>query len=209
MFNEVIAKEMIRLLPPTLDRELVPPPWDELALPGGYAFPRDYRWFIETYGYGAVNDYLHILSLTPWSPRGGEVDALQNFLYWSQSIDSCGPEHNGPGACDINWQGKLLSFAADDPGGLLLCWGKGDGGNLYYWARETGDPDTWPVMVHAHNSGAWFRLEGGFIECLLAVMRETFPRPGEPINPEEEWEYARAQPVWECEGDWSGPVAWP
>lgn len=178
-------------------------------MPSGHAFPRDYQWFIETYGYGTINDYLHVLSFSNWSAKGEDVDAVQKLLYWSRNIDSCGREHNDPESCDINWRGRRLSFAADDPDGLLFCWGKEDGGSLHYWAREDADPDAWPVMTFWRPSATWFRFEGGFVECLLAMMRETYPHPGMPINPEEEWEHARTQPVWECAGDWNGPLSWP
>jgi hypothetical protein len=208
MFNQAIADEMVRLLPPP-DRSIAPPPWDELAMPGGHSFPRDYRWFMETYGAGAINDYIHVLPLTPWSPGGRDLDAVKEYLSWSQTIDSCSSEHNDPDGCDINWRGEFLTFAADDPGGLLLCWGKEDGGNLHYWAREADDPDTWPIMTFSRPDAEWLRFEGGFVECLLAVMRETYPYPGEPVNPEEEWDHARARPVWGYEGDWNGPVDWP
>jgi hypothetical protein len=33
----------------------------------------------------------------------------------SGSIDSCGPEHNEPPYCDINGNGRLLTFAGDAP----------------------------------------------------------------------------------------------
>jgi len=175
-------------------------------MPGGHAFPSDYRWFMEHYGYGTVNDYLHVLALTPWSPRGKDTDPVDELLHWSQNIDSCAGERHAPDSCDITWHGTQLSFAADQPDGLLLCWGKDDGGNLHYWARNSGSPDEWPIMTYWRPTAAWFRFDGGFVEFLLSRMRETFPYPGEPINPDGEWEHVRARPVWSCEGDWTGPA---
>ena len=198
------SAEVSRLLPTHGGDVVSPPPWAESAASVGFSYPADYCWFIETYGGGAINDYLRVWCPTSWNPRGDARDGFQRMTAESRSIDSCGPEHNDPPYCDINWNGQLLTFAGDTPDGLLLQWGQDDAGNQYYWSRETGDPDAWPVMVHGRNSGKWYRHEGSFLTCLLAVMREEFPFPGQPLNPEEEWEHARTQPVWEFEGDWRG-----
>jgi hypothetical protein len=205
MFGDDVKARMLRTLARP-ERAIVSPPWETAREAVGFEFPEDFRWFISTYGSGTVNDYLGVFPVSSPYAKSARTSGFEKLLGWSRSIDSCGGDgrHSDPPYCDVNWNGRILTFAADSPDGLLLQWGQDDGGNMCYWARETADSDTWPVMVHKHNAGMWFRFEGGFVECLLAMMEETFPIPGRPINPERRWEHARAQPVWKCEGDWNG-----
>lgn len=188
------------------DRELATPPWETARDAVGFDFPEDYRWFITEYGYGMINNYLHIVEVSsPYSKRF-RASGFEAIVAGSVNIDSCGgDEHWDPPYCDAYWNGRILTFAADSPDGLLLQWGQ-DGGNMYYWAREAEDSDVWPVMMHSHNANEWFRFDGCFVECLLAMMGEEFPFPGEPINPGAAWAHARVQPVWRCRGDWNGPI---
>jgi hypothetical protein len=204
MFGEEVRAQMRTILARP-ERSLASPPWESAREAVGFDFPHDYRWFISEYGFGTVNDYLHILTVSSTYTKRERVGGFERLVAESRSIDSCGGDgHFDAPYCDVNWNGRILTFAADSPDGLLLQWGQDDGGDMYYWARETADADAWPVMVHRHNAGKWFRFDGCFVECMLAMMHETFPYPGEAINPEEEWAHTRAHPVWECDGDWDG-----
>ena len=81
MFDQAVMRELMHLLPAP-GRDIASPPWTELSLPGGSAFPSGYRWFIEAYGYGSINDYLHVLALSRWSPKGEDTDAVKKMLHW-------------------------------------------------------------------------------------------------------------------------------
>lgn len=206
MFDDDTRARMRRALARP-DRELATPPWENARAEVGFDFPADFRWFITEYGCGAVNDYLQIRAVSATYDNSVRASGFEKLVAETWNIDSCdGDEHWDPPECDAYFDGRILTFAADSPDALLLQWGQDDGGNMYYWLRETEDSNAWPVMMHRHNANTWARFEGGFVECLLARMEETFPYLGRPINPEEAWAHTRANPVWKCRGDWNGPI---
>ena len=185
----VLDELLLLMNPGSLD--VTSPPWGLAIAEVGFEFPDDFKSFVRAYGFGAINDYLSLIPIYI-SP----VDLYSGFSGFVKRTEEIDLGSSG----DNIWNGDRLRFYPD-PGGLVL-WATDEAGNCYYWSRESGDPNAWPVMVWLRASAEWYRYDGGMVSCLLAILREEFPWGGFVLNPDSGWQHARTSPIWEFYGDW-------
>jgi len=182
--------ELILLMEP-VSSDITSPPWGRAIAEVGFEFPDDYKAFVRIYGFGSIDDYLNLVPI-----YSRPVDLYSGFSGFVRRAEEIDLKSSG----DDVWNGERLEFYPN-PGGLVL-WATDEAGNCYYWSREGGHPNAWPVMLWVRASAEWHRHDGGMVSCLVAILREEFPWDGFVLNPEPDWEHARTSPVWEFYGDW-------
>jgi hypothetical protein len=183
--------DLVSLMPPSVSGSPQTPPWHRSSSEIAIEFPDDFKEFVRAYGFGSINDYLHLVPI--YSEPADLYSGFRGFVKRTLDIGANSPDG------DLGDSGPSL-YPAD--GGLVL-WATDDGGDLYFWLREGANSNLWPVMVWLRGSAEWRRFDDGMAACLLAILREEFPWPGSVLNPEPEWEHARTNPLWEYFCDWS------
>lgn len=178
---------LARLLAPPQESVAVPP-WEEAKAECGFAFPTDYREFVNRFGGGTIHagpQECPVFVLAPCSVprRPGGSSGFKALVEESAGLDL---------NCEENcWDGPAYPDLPA-PGGLL-AWGWNHEGDVYYWSTEEPDPDQWPVVMLARQPAVVLPFEGGMVEFLLAVYN------GEHFA--SQW---MADPVlrWTTESDW-------
>ncbi|MFK0159035.1 hypothetical protein ACIQVK_44075 [Streptomyces sp. NPDC090493] len=124
--------------------------------------PRDFRDFVDTYGYGSLDD---ILSLFPPGKRGQEIpDPAMTAL---SSVA----------------EGELRTFQGTvrvppwPAEGALLSWGTTPVGYDLFWCRRGSDPDLWPVVVVGCRSGTALELPCTMAEFVVRMLGDPIDRP--------------------------------
>lgn len=121
----------------------------------GTDLPPDYVDFVQTYGHGAIDDWLFVL--TPgWESRDGDI--CREVEYTKMVIDA----HREAGL-------PTPYQAYPDPGGLI-GWGNTANGDVCCWKTGDADPSKWPVVVADSERVTWDRFEGTMTEFLVAVL---------------------------------------
>lgn len=182
--------DLVNLMPTAAPGELQAPPWGLSLVEVGIEFPDDYKAFVGVYGFGSINDYLHVIPM--YEAPADLYAGFPGFLKHTVEV--------GANVADEDLGEPSMCFYPSD-GGLVL-WASDDGGNLYFWLRDGADPNLWPIVIWLRGPVEWHRFNGGMTACLLAILREEDPWPGFVLNPEPDWEHARTSPVWDYLCDW-------
>jgi len=137
-----------RLMPPTADSD-TQADWTQLGESWGMAFPSDYRWLIETYGAGEVQNYLSILSPEPRKTKpsrdGMIAETVNAEAAWTREPKA--PELVGahPELSDLSlWGRRTAKYLNKREYMRLLRQG------LDPW---TGEPDPYAGMFGDWNNG--------------------------------------------------------
>ena len=156
-----------RLMPPTADSD-TQADWTQLGESWGMAFPSDYRWLIETYGAGEVQNYLSILSPEPRKTK---------------------PSRDGMIAETVNaeaaWAREPKAPELDGAHPELIAWGVDASADIVCWDASGDDPDKWPVLAWSRDERLWSRYECGVAEFIVRVLRADFP--GCPLSDLSLW----------------------
>lgn len=155
---------------------VLPPPPSPVEAPGahdwavaeealGLRLPTDYRAFVDAFGSGTVDGFIHVLNPAAAHAGGRLGSAVAEILGIQREIrqtsDSPFPIHPEPGG--------------------LLPWARTDNGNNLYWLTEPADdPDRWPILVDEARGPGWFRHEGPMTAFLAdaltgAIRVSVFP----------------------------------
>ncbi len=155
----MVGMETLReLMPPTAASDTVAD-WERLSESWGKEFPVDYRQFIDTYGAGAIQEFLEIQKPepkedVPESSTGGMLHETANAEYaWAEMRKS--PE---------------LGRATPE----LIAWGADASADILCWDASGEDPERWPVLVYNRAEGLWRRYDVGMAEFLVRVLRAQF-----------------------------------
>jgi len=159
--------------------QLAPPPaapvktgnsndWDAVEQNLGSKFPRDYKWFIGTYGGCAFFDFLQVLS-----PFGERISLIERHRQRAEAIGAL--------------QEQFPVFPKE--GGLLLCAGDENGNSLFWMTK--GAPDSWELVYYADDYLEFVHYPIGLVEFLAGfvageysphfITGVPFRNRGEPI----------------------------
>lgn len=186
-------------------RELLPPPaeptagtpWAQGEPELGFAFPQDYRDFVDCYGGGQVNGALGVLipSLRPFWP-GGRSGFAGFAQFAAEQIGSAFPDLGGDASAPDPYleQYRNPHPFYPEPGGLLI-WGRGYDGDHCFWLTEDEDPNRWPIVVFFRNLNApqWRRFDGGMAQFLLSVVDGTYEHADLLVGPTRPACWTRAE----------------
>ncbi|MFI9340798.1 SMI1/KNR4 family protein [Streptomyces sp. NPDC052773] len=129
-------------------------PWEELEASWGAPFPSDYRAFMETYGPGAIEDYLEILQPATW-------DAQRTGSGMSPGTK------NARKGWDLE---PTKAFSVVSPP-VLIAWGVDASADVLCWDASGPVPDEWPVLVWKRGAHEWRRYECGMVEFLRRTLQ--------------------------------------
>ena len=152
--------------------ELLPPPeagverrsWEWTQAAFGTVLPRDFRDFVDTYGYGSLDGLLGV------RPPGGRGRAVE---------DPAVREPSPVAEQELRTFHGPVRFPPWPAEGALLSWGTTSVGYDLFWRRQGDDPDTWPVMVVGYRSGTALELPCGMAEFLVLMLGDPLDRPSD------------------------------
>ncbi|MEU6311961.1 hypothetical protein [Streptomyces sp. NPDC047014] len=135
--------------------------WDAAERHLGISLPTDYKAFLDLYGPGAFDGFLHMDR-----PVDGTADELERL--WPSAGGKCGLHLTDPGRYPFPFH--------PDPGGLIE-WGGVEGGPVYYFLPEEPDPADWRVVVETED-GDWHEAPGPVTEFLLTLAQGSHSPTG-------------------------------
>lgn len=100
-----------------------PEEWDAVEASLGWRFPRDYKSFISTYGFGVIDEIVWI-----FSPFVNSASSLQSRL----------AEHREAHAVVVEYE--------YEPEGLVP-WASNTYRGMCYWETDNPDPDAWTIYA--------------------------------------------------------------
>ena len=129
--------------------------WGELEDKIGIAFPEDYKMFIDSYGEGAINDFLWILS--PFSANVN-LNSVEKFKVMMEAYDSMKKEFP---------EDFLFEFYNGKSG--LFPWGITDNGDELFWNFKD---DTIEIIVYASRYTEYIIYAMGMEEFLCKLLNK-------------------------------------
>ncbi|MFC4856931.1 SMI1/KNR4 family protein [Actinophytocola glycyrrhizae] len=141
--------------------------WDEIEHSLGLRLPDDYKELVGKFPPGHFQGFLHVI-------RPGDVgEASSEYLgYYSHRLDD------------------MRTWRADEPdrfpypifpeSGGLIPWGVTTQGDLFFWATDLTDPNSWPVVVTDYEFSNWKKVSKGLASFLRDVVTGRFD--GQPYG---------------------------
>jgi hypothetical protein len=165
------------LLPPPAC-EVTAPPWQAAEVELGFAFPADFRAFVERYGTGEItrparnNPNVGVTAIEVHAiSRDASWGRAPGFRGFGEMLDSVHRTFSGAPAEDFS--GVVYGFHPD-PGGMV-SWGTNEAGDEFFWLPTGSDSDQWPVVMWARGPVEAYRFEGGMVKFLLALFDGDHP----------------------------------
>jgi hypothetical protein len=161
--------ELLRIVPPPVGVE-IHVDWAEVEEALGVALPDDYKWLVERYGPGSLDDFLHIFQ--PESPFS-MTRLLESSERAAEILDQA------------RERGGNIPYETDE----LLAVAATDNRDTIYWVtRPEDEPNSWTTTANGARNMKWPHFEGGLVEFLAAVMSgahrvDVFPQvfPRKPV----------------------------
>ena len=158
-----MVSRLTELLPPP-EAGVEPQSWDRIQAVFGTVPPRDFRDFVDTYGYGSLDG---LLGVRPPGGLGREVE------------DPAVREPSPVAEQELRTFHGPVRFPPWPAEGALLSWGTTPVGYDLFWRRQGDDPDSWPVVVAAYRSGTALQLPYGMAEFLVLMLGDPLDRPAD------------------------------
>ena len=164
------SDELTRIVPPLDNGKTPSVDWAAFEESLGTRLPEDYKWLVDTYGYGKFDDFLCILQ--PESPSK-----------YTRLKDSASASAEMLAKVDAH---ESIPYPVDD----LIPVAKTDNGDTIYWISSPREnPDAWVVVGNGARNQKWPRHDGGIVEFLAAVLSrriyfDIFPQDFPSDNPE-------------------------
>ena len=146
-----MVSRLAELLPPPLT-PVEPRSWEEVQAGPEAVLPRDFRDFVDTYGYGVLDDVLSVLPV-----RGLPAEAEGEFRTFR----------------------GVVRFPAWPADGALLGWGTTPVGHDLFWRRSGDDPDAWPVVVVERRAGTAVEPGCCMAEFVVRMLGDRLDRPAD------------------------------
>lgn len=148
--------DIVRVMPPPTSTFEAPgkDEWIALEARFGFAFPEDFKDFIQIYGSGNVANFLWVFN--PFSKNKNlnlieQTKEQMDVLVELQSFGEIVPYRLFPEA------GGILPFAVTDNGDVL------------YW-KTCGEPNYWPVVINEARSPEWESFDMPMTKFLLEIL---------------------------------------
>ncbi|WP_202197548.1 SMI1/KNR4 family protein [Streptomyces spororaveus] len=145
--------------------------WEASEQHLGVTLPADYKAFMDVYGPGTLDGYLHLNRPT------GLMTPAELEIFWSLE----GWRDARRGAED------LYPFPFHpDPGGLIP-WGHDEHSSEYYFLASDPDPGSWEIVVGS-ECAEWYRTSGSFTDFLMRCFEglgraRSWTAPGPDVTP--------------------------
>lgn len=152
---------LLALLPPPAAPVRAVPDggWPEVERRLGAALPGDYKWFVELYGCGRIDDFLVVYC--PLAPTRF-LDLVHHALDDPEGWAVLGREHP-----------RAFPDARFPARGGLLPFGRSDNGDLFYW-KTAGPADAWTTtVIDARYPDGRYDHPGGMADLLAGLLGRT------------------------------------
>ena len=138
--------------------------WALLETQLGFAFPSDYRSFMDLYGGGTIDDTLYLPGLggdgSGW--RQEQLNVVEQLCYEDPATG-----HETP-----------LPYPGRFEVGTLVFWGISPSSDICCWYASGPDSNSWPVVIYRNRkSPEWFRHDGGFADLINSVLVGRIENP--------------------------------
>ncbi|MEU2791631.1 SMI1/KNR4 family protein [Streptomyces sp. NPDC007100] len=165
--DEAAWDELVRLMPPHAGAGSPDVDWARVEKTWGTRLPADYQRFIATYGEGAINEYLEIVS-----PCTADDDGSASEM----EEETC------------NARGEWEPVPVDGPDAApLIAWGVDASADILCWLTTGDDPDQWPVAVWGrHTDTRWSVYDCGMTEFLKKTFKAEFEEC--PLSGDDLWD---------------------
>ncbi|MBS2533122.1 hypothetical protein KGQ20_10065 [Catenulispora sp. NF23] len=178
-------------------RSVTPVPWNNSISEVGFAFPADYRDFVDLFGGGQIRHELAVHVPSAWPQEPGAPTGFRGFVWDTVQDGGIGDYLAGQYE-----EGNLKECpypVYPEPGGLLI-WGNTWNADQLFWLTD-GEPDEWSVVVWYRQLAEWDRFDGGFGAFALALVTGAYPMVDELLPPR-----SPEVPDWETRYDWDHPL---
>lgn len=157
--------------------------WEAISASWGVSsFPSDFRYVMELYGPGVIEDFLDILGPEPWDEQA--------------VVDSLSAETK---TAHLTWRKEPMRNFKVPPEPRLIAWGVDAAADILCWDASAEDPDEWPVVAWNRNAGEWSRYSIGMAEFLHRTLRAGFEEC--PLGDTSLWGLGEAEFVRTAGGD--------
>jgi hypothetical protein len=163
--------EIALLMPPPTGHEPEYFDWSQIEEDLGIHLPSDYKWFLERYGMGEIDDFLLLFHPTTTNRHINLKNQIAETL-WALRV--------------VRDDGDQVPYTIfPEPGGVVP-WARTDNGDVCYWLTHEPDPDSWIVVVNESRGPEWEAYGGSATEFLAEVLSgrrqfsifpENFPSP--------------------------------
>jgi hypothetical protein len=131
--------------------------WPQMAVEYDHGFPDDYRAFMEAYGEGTFDGFLHVV------PPVSEVYSDPSALV-------------SGGTDTARFTAEMEDFEEPD---LLVAWGGSADADLLCWHASDPDPNRWTTVIwrrHWAEPECWMRFDCGMVELLRRYLQHEIPK---------------------------------
>jgi hypothetical protein len=158
-------RKLTEFIPPVQNSHTAMINWESSRREIGFDFPADFREFIDTYGWGGVDEYFHVHK--PWEAVGRSLIA-GGFSFFVEYMGLL-IEPAGYDALRTEYPDYYPYPLFPEAGGLL-AWAHNDNSDVCFWLTEGTDSDKWPVVFWDKGRRAgeeWRRFDCGMVEFLF------------------------------------------
>jgi hypothetical protein len=147
------------LRPPRRPSRIVPD-WATVEADIGTRLPSDYKWFIDTYGVGRVDDFLSVFYPASNNTYIRLKDQIARQLGAYRTLRETWP--------------KDIPYPLFPELSGILPWGITDNGNVCVWRTVSANPDEWPVAVNESRGPKWDTFAGSMTAFLADVLSRRY-----------------------------------
>ncbi len=158
-------------MPPPAGRQPEHFDWSRIEEDLGIHLPSDYKWFLERYGMGEIDNFVLLFHPTTANQHINLKKQVADTLWALREVRD-GGEH--------------VPYPIFPERGGVVPWSRTDNGDVCYWLTSEPDPDSWIVVVNESRGPEWEEYRGsatGFLAEVLSGRRrfsifpENFPSP--------------------------------
>jgi hypothetical protein len=150
--------------------------WEDLEKRIETTLPGDYKDFIETFGSGAIDNFIWVFN--PFS-KNPNLNLEQQFQTKTKIL------------AELQTYGEDVPYQAFPKQDGIFPFAVSDNGDVLYW-RTTADPQQWKVIVNEARGPDWEAFDLSMTEFLGAILSrrlicnifpDDFPRDAPKFSP--------------------------
>lgn len=129
--------------------------WGQVVAQLGLALPVDYMQFVDAFGSGSLNDFIHVLNPFSTNKNLNLQYQLTHVLGALRELKTAHPE-------------RVRYPLLFEPAGLLP-WGLTDNGDIFGWITQ-GDPGRWPSVLLPRHAEKTADFDAPMTQLLAGLL---------------------------------------
>lgn len=153
---------------------ILPPPASPVEPPGATAWrdaeralgrprPPDYKAFVERFGSGRIDGFIHVLNPAAAREPVRLLPAIERLGAGFRELRAADPSE--------------VPYPVHPESAGLIPWAFSDNGDVFFWATEAEDPADWPIVLAEAGGPGWATHPGPATTFLAALLSRTFRPP--------------------------------